>query len=407
MALAIAIGIWGARATWIVGMVDAWPRGFSGDFSAAMFDPASWDGNGIQYGPVFVIERWLTEAAPELFTIYFFAIANLAFVAVAFVASSRAVRASAVAIVVAAGAWLGFNRLSIGLGVAANPEFLELGLLCVAWLAASRQRANVQGAVHGVAAVTKLAPTVFLLSLLLWRRWRAVGVAAAVAGSLIALVGYGQGLSPLGAIAGALAPVGNEPGPASGLDSYLVPHLSREFLSVGSALARASGLSEGDSASAAYIPLIAVFIVVVAVIVATASATLLHRRRSEIGADAVHLTYVIFFALLPIVTLRAHPHTFLFLLPVWTGVASVLIRRWQLGDVPYVVVFGACYVLTGFPLLARVVDRVILPGTEAQWAAFEPMWGNLALLVALCAFAVRLAQRNEPRHVVDPVRDSF
>lgn len=396
VAMASAVAVWGARATWLEGIVYAWPRGFAGDFFAVMFDPAWWDGTGIQYGPVVVIERWLTEAAPHLLTIYFYAIANLLLAAGAFIACARAARAPTVAVVIAAGAWLGFSRLSDALAVAANPEFLELGFLSAAWLAASRQRARLQGALHGVAAVTKLVPVVFLLVLVLGRRWRALAAAAVIAGSLIWLVGHGQGLSPVGAVVGTLVPVGNVepntryPDPTS----YLIPELSRQSLGVNSALARGLGLDGSASAEAGYIGLISVLIVSWAVAVATAASALLHRSRSEIGEDAVHLTYSVFFALLPIVTLRAHPHTFLFLLPVWSGVAAVLIRRWRLTDLPFVFLFGACYVLTGFPLLARLVDRVLLSGLEANWAGFEPIWANLALLAILCVFGVHVAHRN-------------
>jgi hypothetical protein len=37
------------------------PRGFKGDFYAAMYDTNWWDGQGILYGPIFVIERWIVN----------------------------------------------------------------------------------------------------------------------------------------------------------------------------------------------------------------------------------------------------------------------------------------------------------------------------------------------------------
>src|SRR6476661_1434011 len=83
--LVLAGCAWGARSTFLEGFRYARPRGFTGDFTAAMFTDQYWDGTGVLYGPVFVFERWLVDAAPSVFTPTFFAVTCIPLFAVAFV----------------------------------------------------------------------------------------------------------------------------------------------------------------------------------------------------------------------------------------------------------------------------------------------------------------------------------
>src|SRR5204863_6481157 len=118
--------------------------------------------------------RW-----PQLFTIYFFAFANVALAAGAFVLCIKASRVSTAGILLLGlAAWLCYWRLFYAFSVAANPEFLELFFLSFAWFLASRSREVTEGVLIAAAALTKLIPWIFLVPLVLRRSVRALTVVA-------------------------------------------------------------------------------------------------------------------------------------------------------------------------------------------------------------------------------------
>ena len=204
---------WGARATFLEGFRDARPRGFAGDFTAAMFTNQYWDGTGVLYGPVFVFERWLVDAAPSVFTPTFFAVACIpprpggvrrARSGVPTPASRRP------HLVVAL--WLCSSRLSYSFSVAANPECLELAFIAGAVALAvpsGRRNERGEGALLGAAALTKYVPWALVPGLLARRRWQAI-VGAVVCFVVLAVVtAIGQGTGPIETVGDILFPVGS------------------------------------------------------------------------------------------------------------------------------------------------------------------------------------------------------
>ena len=69
------------------------PRGFKGDFYAAMYDSNWWDGRGVFYGPIFVFERWIVNALPSLAKVELFAFGCLVLIATALITIIRIVHA--------------------------------------------------------------------------------------------------------------------------------------------------------------------------------------------------------------------------------------------------------------------------------------------------------------------------
>ena len=92
LALLVLVSLiaWGTRVAVLEGFVYEWPRHFKGDFYNAMF--GAWNGQGIYYGPVFVMERWLVELSPHLFNEYFFAVLVLPLMIVSFIFATKAHR---------------------------------------------------------------------------------------------------------------------------------------------------------------------------------------------------------------------------------------------------------------------------------------------------------------------------
>lgn len=389
MVLVLLLILWGARVTLLEGFLLKWPE-FNGDFTALMFGNQYWLGRrGIPYGPIFVIESWLVAQWPRIFTDVFFALANIPLAAGAFVFCVKACRASASVVFISVAAWLCYWRLFYGFTVAANPEFLELFFLCGAWFAATRRKDVAEGLGVAAAALTKLIPWVFLLPLILRRSVRGLGVAAALAIVALVVVGIGQQMSVSEVLFQAIIPFHGQPAPP------LIPSShSTQWVGVLEALARLLYL-EGPHPPRGT-PLLVVQVLSVAIIVVTLCATVwatirLLRRRSEIGDESCFaLIYAMYFALVPMLTLAAHPHTFLFLLPVWIVWIDQLWKDQGPATrrAAFAVVVAFCYAQTGFPVVFALIDMVVRPWLWLlnSWVVAEPMVGNVLLMPVLWAY---------------------
>jgi hypothetical protein len=95
------------------------------------------------------------------------------------------------------------------------------------------------------------------------------------------------------------------------------------------------------------------------------------------------------FALLPIITPSAHPHTFVFLLPVWAAFVALVFD----GGVPrglrlaIVVVGLLTYTATGFVKPYEAVDRVLGSSLLTSPWITEPMFATLVAfaMAVVCA----------------------
>lgn len=404
--ISIPVIVWGARATFLEGFAYAVPRGFTGDFTAAMFpaDGSAPDPTTIVYGPIFLFEQWLTRAFPGVFTITTYAILCWVLVATAFVACVVAARLRRPLVPVALAAWLVFTHLSYGLAIAANPEFLILAFLSVAWVAAARGRSATEGAAVAAGGLTKLIPFVFAVPLLLRRDRRALVALLGVTAVAILIASIGLRRDPVSTALASLLPFGRESvGESVGFASMVL--VSGEFLGVNSALARALGL--GPSGSGSLLPpdvAVPVQVVTVTVILACvlAAAWIAHRVRqgSLATSDRVALTYAAFFALLPIANPFPHGHTFILLMPLAVALLAVLdtdpdrMRRSA-----FLVTFGALYVYTGVPAVPLFFDRLLGTPLVDAWNAGEPIWGAIGMLAGIGAY-VLLRLRAMPRATV-------
>lgn len=391
IAIALLLALWGARVTWIEGVAYALPRQFNGDFRWSMFENV-WDGRGILYGPVFVIERWSVNAWPGLFTPEAFGLANVALAAIAFAAGVAATRVGPRVALFALAAWLANNKLYYSLSVAANPEYLELAALSVAWAAASHGRRLVEGAFVGFAAMTKLVPTIFVVQLVARREHGAVLGFALAAATLMIVVGLGQGLDPAQTMLQTLLPFGT---PVAGSSVDLAANqgaafLSREFSGVNSALARTvSFMGTDPGRSAVLIQAMTAGVLLLSIAGAAWVSWSARRAKRQVDMAGIALSYGAFFALLPIVTVSTHPHTFVFLLPAWTALLAVLAsdtdmrRRW-----PFSVFFAITWMLIGFPAAAKLADLALRTERLFQdgWVGLEPIVANIALLAGIVLY---------------------
>lgn len=392
-----ALIAWGARVVILEGFVYEWPRHFKGDFYNAMFGP--WNGQGIYYGPVFVMERWLVNLSPHLFNEYFFAILDIPLLVLAFIFATKAARLGREATVLAAAAWVCFHWVPYAFSVAANPEIVELALLCAAWWATSR-RNSLGLAATAAAALTKRIPALFVpLAIMTEPTKRSVLVGILVSAGIIAVVGIGQHLGPIAMLRESLNPASVSlaqiaPGGVHEVAVGSAPNIlaqpfayPSQFLGLSNALARLFAVPANDWT----LPFFQGFYYVVAAAV-VAFATylayaLLHGPNRIPRPQSEFVAFGCFFAFMPLASITTHPHTFIFLLPTWTAIVAMVQAdplAWRRRGLAALA--ALCYFFTGFPAPATVTDRVLHTHLGLSPAFQDPIWANLVLLLLLFAY---------------------
>ena len=380
--------VWGLRVNILEGFVYEWPRHFHGDFFNAMF--GLWDGRGIYYGPVFVMESWLYHAAPGIFNEYFFALVDVPLVIIAFLLAAGAARLSWSLTAVSAAAWLCYHWLTYSFSVAANPESLELTLLCAAWYFTSRSGTSLGLAATAVAALTKRIPAMFIPLLLITERsWRSVLYSVLVTSAIIIVVAIGQGLGPIDVVHQTLNPVSL---PFSGQENVRqvlaqpFPYPA-QFLGLSNAMSRVAG-EPMDSwvlpFFQGYYYVVLVASVSFAIYIAFQLVRGYYRRD---GLQGTTLSFGIFFCLMPVAAITTHPHTFIFLLPTWTALIALVAaeqEKWRRRAV-LILTVGA-YLFMGFPAAVAPIDRHFSTHLGLSGAFQDPIWANLALLFGLFAY---------------------
>ncbi|MBZ5557033.1 MAG: hypothetical protein LAO77_07120 [Acidobacteriia bacterium] len=394
------LAAWGLRLTILEGFVYEWPRGFRGDFHGAMWEADWWDGRGIMYGPLFVIERWLVNAWPRVFTVYFFALADIPAVVLAFVFSLRAVRATRTTAFVAFTAWCCYRWLFYAFSVAANPEILELLFLTIAWYAASRARETAAWLSAALATLTKVIPVIFAPVLLLRASRRAIAVTFVAIVVIAAAVGVGQRMSPAETMLGLLIPSQSTAGGSLRQATHIIPIPSNyQIVGLNTAVARAMGMTDTDPRLATVQTITNVVTAIVYLWCAFVAFLVLQGRHALLETTRLALAYGLFFALMPLATFHTHPHTFVFMLPVWTAIIATLGED---GDRRRATAFGGAFVVLfvfgGMPSVATPFDRVLHTHVAPSLLFADPIWANVITVLTWSGYAL-LRTRDLPAPV--------
>jgi len=393
--------VWGVRVAILEGFVYEWPRHFKGDFYNAMFGP--WNGQGIYYGPVFVMERWLVNLSPHFFNEYFFALVDVPLLMVAFIFATKAARLGGVAAVLAGAMWICFHWVPYAFSVAANPEMIELAFLCVAWWATSR-RNSLGLAATATAALTKRIPALFVPLLIMTEPTkRSAVVVVMVTAGIVTVVGIGQHLGPLTLLSSTLNPVAlslQQIGPG-GFHAFAqgdVPVIlaqpfpyPSQFLGLSNALARLFARPINDWTLPFFQGFYYVVTLAVVAFATYLAYALLHGRNRTLRPQSEILAFAFFFALMPVAAITTHPHTFIFLLPTWTAMIALVRLEpiiWRKRGVAALA--AASYLFTGFPAAAVLVDRYLGTHIVMSGVFQDPIWANLVLLLGLFAYGTRL-----------------
>ena len=295
------------------------PRGFGGDFYAAMFSSKIWDGSGIFYGPIFVFERWIVDGLPSIATIHFFAIGSLVLISLSLVLTIRINSLQKKEVLYCLAVWTFNSYLYYSFSVVSNPELIQLFFLILMWWGLTTKNYKIGWIALTLAALTKLVPLFLFPILFLFFSW--TGLVASILIVLVALIllSIGQGESILSLVSQTIAM--NTSASASNTSSPQPD--SEQFLGLSSAIARFLGMQPGQDfeyiTGFSNLLILALYITVLVVSIAIYRSNILTEHKVFVA-----YIFALFMTLLPMLHLsQVHRHTFLYLTPVWIALRIV------------------------------------------------------------------------------------
>ena len=386
--LPVAFLAWAARLAFLEGYAYEIPRDFLGDFTrtAELGAPTWWTGQGIFYGPIFVLEyKFLFE--PRILTAGDFARLDFVLFGLAFACVWLALfgaRRLRLAVFVLA-AWLAHHMSIEALANTAHLEVLELALISVALLLAVRGYQYGAGATLGLAIATKTLPGLFLPYLMITRRWRMLVAAVVSAGVLFLVVCWIQAISPWDGLYSLIYQGGN----LTKLEYTEYEYTPRA--EIARMLAGPGGVVSAEQAALA----IGLHWALAFVALAFAAWLLL---RTNIGPPTYGLMFGLTLAVILIVAPSAHPPYYIFLLPAWTAILAALVGRpLSVLAMGLWVALTAAYTFTGFDQPFFLAQRLFGFGivVPQNWLAWH--LPSIGLLLTLTCLAVLL--RHQPARV--------
>jgi hypothetical protein len=359
-----------------------------GDFTrtAALGAPTWWTGQGIFYGPIFVLEyRFLYE--PGVWSAGDFARLDFVLFGLAFVCTWLALiglRRPRLAIFVLA-AWLA-NHMSVeAFANTAHLEVLELLFICLAIWFAAREAELGAGWSLGLAIATKTLPGLFLPYLAITRRWRMLVGACVVAGTLFLIVCAIQGIAPWDGLYALIYQGGN----LTKLEYSEYEYTPRA--EIARLLADSSGAITPEQAQLA----IGLHWAIAFVTMAGVGWVLL---RAPVGARTYGLMFGLVAATMLVMAPSAHAPYYIFLLPAWTAILAELLRRpLEAETLTLWIALIVAYTLTGFDQPFFLTQRLFGFGkvVPEHWLAWH--LPSIGLLITLTSLAALLLTAEKTR----------
>jgi Glycosyltransferase family 87 len=390
----LAFLTWAVRLVFLEGYLYEIPGDFLGDFTrtASLGAPTWWTGEGLFYGPIFVLEfRFLVE--PQIVSNADFARFDFLLFGVAFACAWLAMiglHRPRLAIFVLA-AWLA-NHMSVeAFANTAHLEVLELALVASALLLVTRGHIGAAGGALGLAIATKVLPGVFLPYLAISRQWRLLVWAIVFAAAPFLGVCWLQGISPPDGLYALVYQGGN----LTKLDYSEYDYTPRA--EIARMLAGDGGTLTAEQAQLA-IGLHWVIALAIAVLVAW----VLHRSRNRTS------TYGLMFGLVAVVMLvaapSAHPPYYIFLLPAWTAILAALLRRSFSGQtLGFWAALAVAYTFSGFDQPFFLSQRLFGFGlvVPQHWLTWH--LPTLGLLLTLTMLSALVLQARPGRVATQPI----
>ena len=364
------------------------PRGFKGDFYAAMYNPNWWDGTGLFYGPLFVFERWFVNSFPKIATVNFFAFQVFLTLIVLLLIIFRIVHADKVFILFGLIVWITNSYFYYSFSVAANPEILELLFLVLMWWALSRKYIKLAYAFFSLAVITKIVPIIFSPILLFVFNPQAFLVCLLIILISIIMVAFGQNEGVISILKDLI--------PVSIVDPQ--PN-SEQFLGLSSALSRVFGISPGGNFK--NVTNLAIGITIILFLLISYVAFIIFRNMSNSNYESsIAFIFSAFMSLMPLMHLtNTHRHTFLFLGPIWISLRYVYINDINpKRSLTFSRIFTALFfIYTALPIYFLDVSPVSkFSGVHLGETFFsflmlsEPIWTNLAIIATIVIYGFSL-----------------
>jgi alpha-1,2-mannosyltransferase len=346
-----------------------------------------WAGQGLFYGPLFVLE-WLLVLRDGQLSIANVARLDFVLVAVAFACTWLTLfdRWRPRLLLVVLGLWLA-NYVTVELfATAQHLETLELTLLAVALLLLIRGRPSAGGISLGLAIATKTLPVLFLPYLALLRRWRTFWFAAGVAVAVFLIACAVQRVSPWD---GAVMLLNQGTNLEKTKSTPYEVGLRAFFIRL---------LTNGQGDPSPQQTLVA-FSLHGLVAVATAVLTAWVVQRSTPDSRSLALVWGLLSATTLVIAPVTHVFYFVFLLPGWTAVlADLLDRPLNRLSAAHWAALAAAYVCTGFDQPFVLLERVLGVGQGVldHWLDLLPLGLFLTVGVEASLLLVYHARAKAP-----------
>lgn len=327
--ICIASIVWGLKVLFYEGIVHSIPRNFNGDFYAATFGDLQVT-DRVFYGPLYSLLWGVVQRYPSI-TIKHFAIASMLlyflalFICLQFSKLPKALNLFCIALS------LCFFPAIISVSVAAFPEIFELFLICLAINFALQKKYGGEILCISFAAFMKFIPWFLMIPIALSRRWRGLINSAVLFFIIAIIVSFVNNFTIIQTVVESVFPLG-------GTMSYVGPlGPSGEFSGLPEFFLRFTTSVMGDGSTLIYlnnsygflVMLISGMIIAVCLIITIGFTLFLNlNEKNDFSPIRVKEIYLLWICLLPILTLRSHPHTFILLIPSFFLIAGIIFGQY-------------------------------------------------------------------------------
>jgi hypothetical protein len=397
--LLFALFIWSLRRIVFESFVYAIPRNFRGDFYTAMYEFIDTPGVSMLFGPVFLIEQHFAINSPPYFSINFFAFLNAALMIFALGVSLLACRINLVASATTVVLWCMFNPLFYSLSVAANPEIVELALLSGAWFFLKKGHSVIPWILIPLAILMKLIPVIFLPLLFLHFKRKGLSFLLLTCTFVISIASLLSGKNPFSIVIALVfpqIPLGYTSS-TSGISLVMNPPTTMQFSGLNSSVWRLLKLESKSETTQLIVSSLSILFTLTLYLWILVVVYRLIQRSPHLPKNLKYsLIFGLLFAFMPLATMQAHPHTFLFLLPCITATLSIIAHennkrnRLLMGAFSLVVyiILGGSYVLIPLDWLlgSNISDSTIFQ---------EPIWATVLFVISLAMWSERVRKTHD------------
>jgi hypothetical protein len=391
---------WGLKVLINEAFIQASSRNFRGDFWAAVYGPLRVEHN-IFYGPIFTSLVYITDQFPDYLSIHFYGFLSAALLTCSALILCISLGLSRINFLISITLAICFLPTAFSISVAAVPEIMEVLFISLAFHFSTQKKNFQEGVFIGLAALTKFVPWSFLAPLLLQTKWRSIFAIcllfvatvfiASVAIDIKFITALKESIYPVGPTMGYFGPLSISYEFSSLTEFFLrfifeVTYVPNEFLfNVNAPVDKQLGMS-------IFIASVLVMLFLIGTSTLLTIAVINFAKKDNVSSQA--LIYLLWLGILPIITLRSHPHTFVLLFPCFFLLVGIAEKFKLKESIPYrmtisfalyfsLIIFATSYIWIGFPALRHYLSLLIGGSKFTKYLLSEPILGNLLFFVGV------------------------